>query len=171
MSASFNKVLLIGRLTRDPEVLSMKSGGKVAKFGFAVSERYKDSATGEWGERPIWLDCEAWNSEGRKLADLIEKYLKKGSLIHIEGRLKLDQWEDKNGGGKRQAIRIRVEFIQFLDKKEDDGTSDGASGQKGYNGGSAKRSYQTTTRAIANKPTNESDWAPPATTDDDDLPF
>src|ERR1043166_9263077 len=92
--ASLNKVMLIGRLTRDPEVRSFATGGKVAKFGLAVNGRKKNADTGKWGEEPTFLDCEAFNrGESGKQADLIEKFLRKGSQVFIEGGLELDQGE------------------------------------------------------------------------------
>src|SRR5438094_4428868 len=88
--ANLNKVMLIGRLTRDPEVRSFANGGKVAAFGFAVNNRKKNSQTGDWEDDPVFLDCEAFNrSETFKLADRIEQTLHKGQQIFIEGHLKL----------------------------------------------------------------------------------
>lgn len=118
--ANLNKVILIGRLTRDPESRTFSNGGKVVKFGFAVTNRKKNSQTGQWEDEPMFIDCEAFNrGEFGKLADTIETYCKKGSQICIEGRLQLDQWEDKNGGGKRSKHKIVVEAMQLLDRKED----------------------------------------------------
>ena len=76
--ANLNKVMLIGRLTRDPEVRMFSNGGKVAAFGFAVNNRKKNQATGAWEEVPVYLDVKAFNREtGRKLADTIEQYFRK----------------------------------------------------------------------------------------------
>jgi single-strand DNA-binding protein len=120
--ANLNKVMLIGRLTRDPEVRTFSNGGKVANFGFAVNNRKKNQTTGEWEEEPCFLDLKAFNREtGRKLADLVEQYLHKGNLAYIEGHLVFEQWEDKNGGGKRQAVKIVVDDVQFLEPRADGG--------------------------------------------------
>jgi single-strand DNA-binding protein len=101
--ANLNRVFLIGRLTRDPEVRVFASGGKVAQFGFAVNNRRKNIQTGEWEDDPVYLDCEAFNrGEYGKLADLVERYLGKGRQIFIDGHLKL---------------KIVVDNIQFLDAK------------------------------------------------------
>ena len=116
--ANLNKVMLIGRLTRDPEMRAFASGGRVASFGFAVNNRKKNQQTGEWEDDPVFLDCDAFNrGEFGKTADLIERYLHKGSQAYIEGHLKLDKWDDKTTGEKRQKIKIVVEAVQFLDHR------------------------------------------------------
>src|SRR5438093_7718871 len=90
--ANLNKVMLIGRLTRDPEVRMFANGGKVAKFGFAVNNRKKNSQTGQWEDDPVFLEVDAFNrGETGKTADLVES-LHKGSQIFIEGHLVLEQW-------------------------------------------------------------------------------
>jgi single-strand DNA-binding protein len=123
--ANLNKVMLIGRLTRDPEVRTFSNGGKVANFGFAVNNRKKNPTTGEWEDEPCFLEVKAFNREtGRKLADLVEQYLHKGNQAYLEGHLVLEQWEDKNGGGKRQAIKVILEDLQFLEPKQDGGMRD-----------------------------------------------
>jgi single-strand DNA-binding protein len=118
--ANLNKVMLIGRLTREPEVRMFSSGGKVAHFGFAVNNRKKNQQTGQWEDEPVFLDCEAFNrGETGKTADLIEQYLHKGHQAYIEGHLKLDQWNDKTTGDKRQKIKIVVDNVQFLEPRRD----------------------------------------------------
>ena len=83
--ANLNKVMLIGRLTRDPEIRTFSTGGKVAKFGFAVNNRKKDQATGQWVDDPVYIDVEAFNrGEFGKQADLVEQYLAKGRQILLE---------------------------------------------------------------------------------------
>jgi len=124
--ANLNKVMLIGRLTRDPEIHTFSNGGKVARIGFAVNNRKKDPSSGEWIDEPCFLDLKAFNrgesgQPGRKLADLVEQYLKKGHQAYIEGHLVMEQWEDKNGGGKRSAIKVIVEDVQFLEPKSASG--------------------------------------------------
>jgi single-strand DNA-binding protein len=119
--ANLNKVMLIGRLTRDPEVRTFSNGGKVAKIGFAVNNRKKDQATGQWVDDPVYLDIDAFNREtGRKLADLVEQYLKKGHQAYIEGNLVLDQWTDKDGQ-KRSKLKIVLQDVQFLEPRQDGG--------------------------------------------------
>jgi single-strand DNA-binding protein len=115
--ANLNKVMLIGRLTRDPEAIL---GGKGAKFGFAVNNRKLNNETQQWEEVAVFIDMEVWNrGEMGKQADLVLRTLRKGQQVFIEGHLKLDQWEDKNGGGKRSALRVVVENFQYLEPRTD----------------------------------------------------
>jgi single-strand DNA-binding protein len=116
--ANLNKVMLIGRLTRDPEVRTFSNGGKVAKFGFAVNNRKKNQQTGQWEDEPVFLDVEAFNrGEFGKNADLVEQYLTKGRQVFIEGHLKLDQWE--KDGQKRSRLVIVLDNMQFLEPRPD----------------------------------------------------
>lgn len=115
--ANLNKVMLIGRLTRDPEVKMFANGGKLAKFGFAVNGRKKNSQTGQWEDDPVFLDCEAFNrGEHGKTANLVEENLRKGSQVFLEGHLKMDQWAAQDGS-KRSKIVIVVDSLQFLDPR------------------------------------------------------
>jgi single-strand DNA-binding protein len=131
--ANLNKVMLIGRLTRDPESRTIPSGSKVVNFGFAVNNRRLNAQTNQWEEEPVFIDCEAWNSNregGRKLGDLIEQYLKKGHQAYIEGHLRLDQWTDKNDGSKRSRLKLIVDNVQFLEPRQDGGAGGGGRFQK-----------------------------------------
>jgi single-strand DNA-binding protein len=120
--ANLNKVMLIGRLTADPEVRTFANGGKVAKVRFAVNNRKKNSQTGQWEDVPMYIDCEAFNrGEFGKQADLVEQYLSKGRQVYFEGRLELDQWDDKTTGQKRSKHKVVIENIQFLDSGQRDG--------------------------------------------------
>ncbi|HWG42847.1 MAG TPA: single-stranded DNA-binding protein [Gemmataceae bacterium] len=122
--ANLNKVMLIGRLTRDPEVRTFSNGGKVAKIGFAVNNRKKNQQTGQWEDDPVFIDVDAFNREtGRKLADLVEQYLRKGHQAYIEGNLVLDQWTDKDGQ-KRSKLKVVLQDVQFLEPKADGASSD-----------------------------------------------
>jgi single-strand DNA-binding protein len=138
--ANFNKVILIGRLTRDPECRTFGNGGKVAKLGFAVTNRKKNGQTGQWEDEPMFIDVDVFNrGEFGKLADLAQDRLRKGSQILVEGKLHLEQWEDKNGGGKRSKHKIVADNFTFLDGKPQDGAGGmGGGGMSG--GGSAPRS-------------------------------
>jgi len=117
--ANLNKVMLIGRLTRKPEPI--QSGGTTmgAKFGFAVNNRKQNKQTQQWEDVPVWIDCEIWNRGESKQADRVLNTLDRGAQIYIEGHLKLDEWEDKNGGGKRSKLAVVVETFQYLDAKQD----------------------------------------------------
>lgn len=110
--ASLNKVLLIGRCTRDPEKRSTPSGMVVVELGLAVNRRYK-SNTGEDREEVCFVDVTVWG----KTAELCAESLRKGSPVFIEGRLKLDQWE--KDGQKRSKMGVVAENVQFLDRRRD----------------------------------------------------
>ena len=123
--ANLNKVMLIGRLTRDPEIRTFNNGGKVAAFGFAVNNKKKDQTSGQWIDDPVFVDVDAYNRDnGRKLADLVEQYLKKGHQTYLEGSLKLDQWTDKDGQ-KRSKLKLVLHDLQFLEPKSDGANSSG----------------------------------------------
>jgi single-strand DNA-binding protein len=120
--ANLNKVMLIGRLTRDPEIRTFSSGGKVASFGFAVNNRKKNPQSGQWEDEPVFLDIEAFNRQtGRQLADQVEQYFKKGSQFYLEGHLRLDQWQDKNDGSKRSKLKIVLDDFQFFEGRAEGG--------------------------------------------------
>src|ERR1043165_6960687 len=108
--ASFNKVILMGNLTRDPEVRYTPKGTAIAKIGMAVNRKWT-TETGEQKEEVTFVDVDAF---GRQ-AETIGQYLKKGRPILIEGRLRLDQWDDKQTGQKKSRLGVVLETFQFLD--------------------------------------------------------
>ncbi len=107
---TLNRVQLIGRLGKDPEGKFTPTGKKVAHFSLAVSNRWKDKS-GETKESTEWVNIEAWG----RLGEVCQEYLKKGSLIYIEGRLKTDKYEDK--GETKYFTKIVAQALEFLDKK------------------------------------------------------
>ena len=111
---SVNKVILIGNLTRDPQSRQLPTQSMVTEFGLATSRKFK-GADGEDREAVCFVDCAAF---GRQ-AEVIAKYCKKGKSLYVEGRLRYDTWEDKNGGGKRSKLSVVVENFQFLGSRED----------------------------------------------------
>ncbi len=113
--ASYNKVILMGNLTRDPEMKYLPSGTAVANFGLAMSERYTDRQTGEQKENVCFVDVEAWD----KQAELVNEYLSKGSPIFIEGSLKFESWEAEDGT-KRNKLKVRLFRLQFIGGRRDD---------------------------------------------------
>ena len=119
MSASFNKVMLMGNLTRDPQVKQLPSNTTVVEFGLAVSRKFK-TAAGEDREEVAFVDCSAF---GRQ-AETISQYCTKGKPIFVEGRLKFDSWDDKGGQGKRSKLSVVVENFQFLPSNRDGGASE-----------------------------------------------
>lgn len=112
--SNFNKVILMGNLTRDVELRAAGSSS-VANIGLAVNRRWK-SADGDQREETTFVDCEAWG----KTAEVMSQYLAKGRAVLIEGRLKLDQWEDKESGQKRSKLKVAVESFQFVGGREDE---------------------------------------------------
>ena len=117
--ANLNKVMLIGRLTRDPEIKTFSNGGKVAKIGFAVNNRKKNMQSGQWEDVPVWIDLKIFNREtGAKKADLAESSLKKGQQIFVEGHLVLEEWTGKEDGKKQSKLVVVVDNFEFLEKRE-----------------------------------------------------
>lgn len=110
---SVNKFIGIGRLTRDPESKEISNDFKVANFSIAISEKWKDKQSGETKEATEWINCQASN----KVAEIAEKYLKKGDQVYIEGKFKTRSWE--KDGAKQYATYIQVETIQMLGSKKD----------------------------------------------------
>jgi single-strand DNA-binding protein len=107
----FNKVILAGNLTRDPELRYTPNGMAIAKFGLALNRKWKDSQTNEMKEEVTFVDVSAFG----KQAELIGQYMKKGRPLLVEGRLKLDQWEDKQTQQKRSRLEVVLEGMTFLD--------------------------------------------------------
>ncbi|MEM1331744.1 MAG: single-stranded DNA-binding protein [Planctomycetota bacterium] len=124
MAGSFNKVFLMGNLTRDVELRHTGGNQAVANLGIAVNRRYRTQA-GENREEVTFVDCEAWG----RTAEVMSQYLSKGRPVFIEGRLKLDQWEGRDGS-KQSKLRVVVENFQFVDSRGD-GPSGGAGGGGG----------------------------------------
>ena len=109
-----NKAMIIGHLGQDPEVRYTKNGDAVASLSVATSERWKDKATGEQKEHTEWHRVTAWGS----LAEIMGKYLHKGSKVYIEGKLQTRKWQDKEGND-RYTTEIRADQLKMLDGKED----------------------------------------------------
>src|SRR4026209_1362142 len=152
--ANFNKVILAGNLTRDPELRYTPKGTAVAKIGMVLNRSWK-SETGETKEEVTFVDVEAW---GRQ-AEVIGQYLKKGRPVLIEGRLSLDSWEDKNTHQKMSKLKVVLESFSFLDSRGEGGGGGGESFRKAAPAAAA-------TPASANGPEEMAE--PPS---DDDVPF
>jgi len=134
MSSSVNKVILIGRLGKDPEIRSTPQGTTVAKFTIATDERFTDR-NGEKQERTEWHNITAWS----KLAEICGQYLKKGKLVYIEGSLRTESWEDKDTKQKRYRTEIVAQNMQMLDRKGDEGGGGGGSYSGAKRGPSASQ--------------------------------
>ncbi|HZV34376.1 MAG TPA: single-stranded DNA-binding protein [Verrucomicrobiae bacterium] len=150
--ASYNKVILIGNLTRDPELRYTPKGMAIAKLGIAVNRTWRNEA-GESKEEVTFIDVDAFGRQAETLA----QYLKKGSPLMIEGRLKLDQWDDKQTGQKRSKMGVVLEGFQFL--------GGGKGGGEAAGSDAAPRARPATPAAKG-----ESSDEPPMP-EDDDVPF
>ena len=163
MSRSLNKITLIGNLGADPEIRSTTGGNKVAQFSVATSRQW-NSASGEKQEKTEWHKCVAWNSKGTGLADIIERYVKKGDKIYVEGRVEYRQYEDKDKQTK-YVTEVNVREILLLGGgRGGDGGSEG-----GSEGGSRSSKGSSGAKSGANAEGFEE--FPAAMAGDDDLPF
>ena len=122
--ASFNKVILVGNVTRDPEVRYTAGGTAVTDLGLAVNRQWTDKATNERKESTTFIDVTLW---GRQ-AEVAGEYLAKGRPVLIEGRLELDQWDDRETGKKRSKLKVVGEYMQLLGSRGDSGGNRGDSG-------------------------------------------
>jgi single-strand DNA-binding protein len=120
---SFNRVILMGNLTRDVELRYIQSGTAVADIGLAISEKRKNASSGEWIEEVVFVDVTAWG----RTAEVMSEYLSKGSPVFIEGRLKYDTWEGQDGQ-KRSKLKVTCDRMQLI----------GARGQGGPEGGAPR---------------------------------
>lgn len=111
---NLNRVLLAGRLTRDPELRYTPKGSAVAKLSLGVNRTYKSDA-GEKKEEVCFVDIDVWG----KQAETVSQYFKKGSPIFVEGRLKLDSWDDKQSGQKKTKLCVVMESFQFVGSKQE----------------------------------------------------
>jgi single-strand DNA-binding protein len=145
MAASFNKVFLLGNLTRDPEVRYTPKGSAVADLGIAVNRVYTLD-NGEKREEVTFVDVTLWS----RLAEIAGEYLKKGRPVFIEGRLQLDSWDDKQTGQKRSRLRVIGETMQLL----------------GSRGGGGEEDARP-----ASKPASPPKASSPSEPDDDEIPF
>lgn len=151
---SFNKIILVGNLGRDPELRYMADGTPVCSFSIATNERKKDRS-GETQDVTTWFRVTLW---GRQ-AETGSQYLTKGKAVYIEGRLRLGEWTDKEGK-TRQSLEVRATDMQFISSRSDDGTSSGGSSENSPASGAARP--QSTTPSM---PEDESPVG------DEDIPF
>ena len=157
-----NKVTLIGRLGADPEVRRLENGAAVAKLNLATNENYRDK-NGEWQKLTEWHNVVVW----RWLAERAEQYLKKGSLVYIEGKLTTRKWQDKDGND-RYTTEVVGNVMKSLDRREDGGSSGYASSFPTAQ--DAPPAPQRTTTPTPST-TSTTPATPAATEAEDDLPF
>lgn len=161
--ASFNKVILLGNLTRDPQVRYTPSGTAVAEIGLAVNRYWFDKQTNSRREETTFVDVTLWGRD----AEVAGEYLGKGRPVLIEGRLQLDSWDDKTTGQKRTKLRVVGERMQMLGSR-------GEGGGGGGSAGGAGRSNAAPAAEHADGPPMgeyESEPASSGPPPDDDVPF
>ncbi len=149
MAANINRVVLVGNLTRDPEMKHLPSGTALCSLRIAVNTRRKDES-GQWTDKPNYFDVSVWGDQGESCA----QYLAKGRPVAIDGRLEWREWEATDGSGKRQAVEIVADNVQFLGSRND---GDGGGGGGQFVPAGASQS-------------NAADF-PSQPTGDDDIPF
>jgi single-strand DNA-binding protein len=156
--ASFNKVILVGNLTRDPELRFTPKGTAIARIGLAVNRSWRD-ANGELKEEVTFVDVDAFG----KQAETLGQYMKKGRPLLVEGRLRLDTWEDKQTNQKRSRLGVVLESFTFIDSR---------GGEEGGTGGVPRQRSATaappSATPAAPAPQSEAEEPPPA---EDDVPF
>ena len=155
-----NKVILVGRLGKDPEIRSTPQGNTVAKFTLATDEKFTDRA-GEKQERTEWHNIVAWG----KLGEICGQYLKKGKLVYIEGSIRTDSWDDKESGQKKYRTEIVANTMKMLDRRGDEGGGGGGGydrdrGSSSYGGGASQSRGGGSARP-----------ASPEIEDEEDVPF
>jgi len=173
MASSFNKVILMGNLTRDPQLKYLPNQMAVAEFGLASSRKFK-SANGEDREDTLFIECAAFGRTG----EVINQYFQKGKPIFVEGRLKYDSWEDKQGGGKRSKVSVVVETFQFIGDKGG-GAGGGGGAGAGSEEGEPRQSRPPARPQQARPQQNAPAQSPPAEAPfgeeqhykEDDIPF
>ena len=154
--ASFNKVILLGNLTRDPEVRYTPKGTAVTELGMAVNRVYT-AENGEKREETTFVDVTLWG----RTAEIAGEYLKKGRPVFIEGRLQLDTWDDKQSGQKRSKLKVVGEGLQLI------GSRPGGGGGGGGGGGDEESSSAPRSSSKSAPPPK----AAPSAPDDDEIPF
>lgn len=176
MSRSVNKVMLIGNLGNDPEVRTTAGGSKVATFSLATSRSW-NNASGEKQEKTEWHRCVAWNAKGSGmgLADVVEKYCKKGDRIYTEGSIEYSQWQDKENQ-TRYTTEIKVRELMMLGGSPGGGGGGDGGGRSDFDGDNARSRpparNASRSPATGNTKDNSFDDFPAALEDqDDDLPF
>jgi len=145
MAGDINRVTLVGRLTRDPELRHLASGNAVLQLGVAVNGRRKDE-TGNWVDKPNFIDVKVFGNQ----AEMLSQHLAKGRRVGVDGRLDWSSWEAQDGT-KRSKVEVVADTVQFLDSRESGG------------GGDGERQFVPATAG------NDADFAP--TGADDDIPF
>jgi len=154
-----NKVILVGRLGKDPEIRSTPQGTSVAKFTIATDEKFTDRA-GEKQERTEWHNIVAWG----KLGEICGQYLKKGKLVYIEGSIRTDSWDDKESGQKKYRTEIVANTMKMLDRRGDEGGGGGGGYDRGSSSYGQASSSSSSSRGGGRPASSEIE-------DDEEVPF
>jgi single-strand DNA-binding protein len=160
--ANLNKVMLMGNLTRDPEVRYTPKGTAVAELGLAINRVYT-ADNNEKREETTFVDVTFWG----RTAEIAGEYLKKGRPVFIEGRLQLDTWDDKQTGQKRSKLKVIGEAMQFIGGRGEGGGGGGGGESEGGGGGGGRPPQSRPARPPAQKPPADPDLEP----EEDDIPF
>ena len=165
--AYLNKVFLIGNLTRNPELRVTPKGTAICSFSLAVNRTYRDEG-GNAREEVTYVDIEAWG----KQAELCSKYLAKGSPCMVEGRLRLDSWEDKQSGNKRSKLKVVLDNVQFLTRAPSgpSGAQEGQEQQEGEHSAQQARREPAAAAPAPRTPPPQRQLPPPPPLEDD-VPF
>jgi single-strand DNA-binding protein len=157
-----NVVVITGNLTKDPELRSTNGGMSVCEMRVAVNSRRKDQS-GQWVDKPNYFDVVVFGAQGENCAN----YLSRGRPLAVEGRLDWREWEAKEGGGKRQAVQIIANSVQFLGSRDGGGNGNGGGGQQ-----QQQPPQQSYSPQQSDVPADESDFGPVSTGgQEDDIPF
>ena len=171
MSRSLNKVQLIGNLGADPEVRSTTGGNRVATFSLATSRSWS-GPSGDKQEKTEWHRCVVWNTKSSQLADIVEKYVKKGDKIYVEGRIEYRQWQDKEGQ-TRYSTEINVRELIMLGggrgAQSSEGVDEGAGGSRGRSKSPAAERAKSASGSASGD--DFEDFPGALEDEDDDLPF
>lgn len=136
---SINRVNISGNLTRDPELRSLPSGTQVLSFGVAVNDRVRNQTTGNWEDRPNYVDCVVFGNR----AEPLNRFLSKGSKVAIEGKLRWSQWQDKQTGSNRSKLEVVVDQVEFLSPRDQDQQQGGYQPSASQGQGYQQPSYAT----------------------------
>ena len=173
-ASNVNVVVITGNLTKDPELRSTGGGTSVCEMRVAVNSRRKDQS-GQWVDKPNFFDVVVFGAQGENCAN----YLSRGRPVAVEGRLDWREWEAKEGGGKRQAVQIIANSVQFLGSRDGGGGPNGGGGggqgqgNQGYGNQGNQGNNQGYGAPAGDVPADESDFGPVSTGggQEDDIPF
>ncbi len=167
MAGSINSVVIVGNLTRDPELRATPSGTSVCSLRIAVNDRVKDPTSGEWGDKPNYFDVDVFGGQGERCA----QYLARGRQVAIAGRLRWREWETQDGQ-KRQAVSIVADNVQFIGPRE---TGDAGGQRPPYQGGQqgqgGQRGAQAGGGGMPQPGPVDGPWPGDTAEPEDDIPF